>query len=441
MLDHLASAKDTYSFYTTNQILRELRTFSLANIKNIKEIYKVAKVADSAIHSLQRGLGAHPPQTADLSLIVAAEKLIEGNEVVIVSDDYKLGKAVEKKIPIVDVWPPSVFTLFLSRAIEKPAARTFFKGLWQIVMSSELLYALSRPDAYSPERKISWLISRATKVAGESGIRKPGRRIISEDLALAVAKYLRGDTLQSMEKKLLSVLKPYLEPLQAALPLIEGLRQMVAQGTTEGIDVQIQLLHSGLKNELEIGLIALSEIPSAQLLETYMDYLATLEFLAGISSLDFGKYDQTIEYFSNGSLSSLISGSDDQALHLRFLSAIISMVAKKYQDSSGYFRKASRLAKQISNTDMKLKADVGEAISLFLSDQRNIAQKALEITRRDSKEDPATTASILNEFGDQLFNLGLCNIAQHLYGQSLENAILAKNLTWVREGLADLTRC
>ncbi|MHA2059420.1 MAG: hypothetical protein ACW976_01390, partial [Candidatus Ranarchaeia archaeon] len=172
-----------------------------------------------------------------------------------------------------------------------------------------------------------------------------------------------------------------------------------------------------------------------------MDYLATLEFLAGICSLDYGKYKDTITYFSNGSLSSLISGSDDQALHLRFLSAIVSMLAKEYQASSEFFRKASRLAEQIKNTDIKLKADVGEAISLFLSDRKNIAQKALEITRRDSKEDPATTASILNEFGDQLFNLGLCNIAQHLYGQSLENAIQAKTLTWVREGLADLTRC
>ncbi|MHA2060029.1 MAG: hypothetical protein ACW976_04540, partial [Candidatus Ranarchaeia archaeon] len=268
MLDHLSSAKDIYSFYTSTQVLRELRTFSLANVQNIKDLFTITKVADSAIHTLQRGLGAHPPQTADLSLIVAARRLLEGNEVVVVSDDYKLGKAVEKTLPNVDVWPPSVFTLFLSRTLEKPAARTFFKGLWQIVMSSELMYALSRPDAYSPERKISWLITRATKVAGESGVRKPGRRIMNEDLALAVAKYLRGDTLQSMEKKLLSVLKPYLEPLQAALPLIEGLRQMVAQGTIEGIDTQIQLLHSGLKNELEIGLIALSEIPSAQLLET-----------------------------------------------------------------------------------------------------------------------------------------------------------------------------
>ncbi len=440
-LDHLKHAKEYYSFYTSPQILNELRTFSRKNIENIKEVFETISVDNSAIAILRRGLGPHPPQTADLSLVVAAKKLISDHEIVIISDDYKLGKTVKSILPLADVWPSSVFTLFLSNTLEKSEARNFFKGLWQTVMSSELVYALSRPDAYSPETKISWLISQATEVAGVEIDRKPARRVINDDMSLAIAKYLRGDPLQSMEKTLIEKVKPYIEPLQAALPLIEGLRQMVAQGTTEGIEDQIHLLLQGLQSELEIGLIALSEIPSAQLLETYMDYIASLEFLAGVCSLSRGKLNQTISNFSSGSFDSLISGSDQQALHMRFLSAMVAMLAKKYSEAAESYKKASRLAKHIENTDLKLKADVGEAVSLFLSDRVNIAKKVLEITREDSKEDPSTNAAILNEFGDQLYNLGLSNIALHLYNQSFENALLAKNLSWVREGLADLTKC
>ncbi|MHA1713895.1 MAG: hypothetical protein ACTSW4_07690 [Candidatus Ranarchaeia archaeon] len=428
--------------WITSRIFDELKGFSKSELSQIRKNVEIAYVDDKKILLTRKNLRLkHPPQTADLSLLTLAQNKSD-IDWTMVTDDFKLAKAAQKSSFNVDVWTPSVFILYLKKNVNDSRLRDRLNDVWHDVMSHELEYALSRKDVYPPRSKLAWLIERSTRIVGRNFAKRIQKRTQTpKDVRNAIMRYLMGEQLRSDQKKIIAPLIPYISELQCYHKLTSEIQQSMNTGDLKGAAGKLQQAILKLRNDLQIGLIALDPVRSFQLLETYTAVMAQYAFLAGICQINTGNIESAISYFSSASFDSLIAGYDENAIRFNYLTAVLLMADKQYAPAVKQYAHTQRLAKTIGDEIIRLKSRVGEAVALFFAGSKQQANLSLKSAMAEMEQDPILASTIFNEFGDQLYSLGLIEVAFYIYQEGYNNALKAHKLSETYDALADLVRC
>ena len=276
----MAQARNVLSlnFYVSAQIFNECPFITGKDFQEFNDGVKIELIKDSDIDGVKRDLVQKGvklfAQDNDLSLVALAKQLrSKDNEVVIVSDDFKLAQNVESLQYRIRFQSLPTFLQFLTKHLSGQSHQ-YWKQLQKRVLRLNLDYMMSRKEQYAPQAKIAWLIENACEMVDE-GVRlkvnvDSQESAKEEDLEDKELLKMCEDYIQNklISKENLELIQPYVEGLEEVKKSRELLRKardsLVLKDSKETLSIL---------RKADAFLIRLTQKMGTQLSEKYFMFL------------------------------------------------------------------------------------------------------------------------------------------------------------------------
>jgi rRNA maturation endonuclease Nob1 len=343
-LQSFAALKNTgrHVFYVTPGVHQEVRTVRFQQWKKkpllldeLKPILTTVAVDGAQVKGLAQLIGEKAsPQDVDLSLMVLASQLTrEGNEVVLVTDDFKMTTTGEKANLGYSTCPPSTFVQRLAE-LSNAKHRSALNSLSRRIRAAEMRYAISRVNEYDIQAKLTWMVDslitgpRAKQQSAASTESEATTEVV---LSTALRRTLAGEHIRSKHMKKLGHLPEICAPMTALDEHLAKLSSKTYSNDVKGAYTMTMLAFSEALEAVGLGLAPLGE-KDAELANTAIaGYIQRTETALGLMAKMSGKQgaarlhlsralqaatlidDQFAEMHSMHQLGLLATGSDDWA--------------------------------------------------------------------------------------------------------------------------------
>jgi tetratricopeptide (TPR) repeat protein len=436
-----ATQKLGVKFYVSAQVFNECPFIVGSNFKEFTKGIKIEMITDKQLAVVKRDLKSKGvrllAQDPDLTLIALGKLLLkDDNEVFVVSDDYKLSQNIDTLNYRMKGLSLPAFVQFLSKNL-KGKLRDYFKRVRKKILKLNLDFMLSRNSIYPAQAKIAWLIENAISVEGE-GIHLNEENLdknekikdeLAEDKKIIdiCEEFIKG---RPLSKPKLALIKPYevaLKNIKSGRAIIEKAKDYLMK---DQIKPALKYLRKANESSYQILQLMGTKLPEDQyqLFEKITaSEISKISFLRAYILISAGKVRSALDSLDQTALFATMARISETVLTINFLKALLYVFNSLYNKAISQYKFIHSLANNHKKVTLRLKAVIGETVTLFLIGDQNAAFEQVQnaLKRLKPKDLPNLMTALLDS-GDYFLALGFPEIASNLYSVSLECAIDAK---------------
>ncbi|MBT6254873.1 MAG: hypothetical protein HOI85_01895 [Euryarchaeota archaeon] len=357
------------------------------------------------------------PQDVDLSLMVLASKMTrEGENVILVTDDFKMTTTGEKANLGYETCPPSTFIQRLA-SLSGSKNKGRMKSLSRRVRAAEMRYAISRVHQYDIQAKLTWMVDsliedrpqvqrRSTPESGEM------------NLKIALQRTLAGEDIKGKYTKRLGALPEICKPI---LSLDTHISQLTSTNTSEDLLEAYQetlLMMSEVLEAIGLDLAPLDETAAEIAHSALSAYLYRSETALGLMAKMSGKRDTARLHLSRALQSATLIDDSFAEMHAVYQLGLLAMASGKWERSARLFETAEMQAQSISA--YRLPYLVCSGISRHLSDDEETAQKHILLANQLVAEDKQKASVVLMKLGEALLAIDQPGLALEVLDEAME---------------------
>ena len=360
------------------------------------------------------------PQDVDLSLMVLASKLKRsGENVTLVTDDFKMTTTGEKANLGFETCPPSTFVQRLA-SLSGAKSKGRMKSLSRRVRAAEMRYAISRVHQYDIQAKLTWMVD--SLIEDRPQVQKKATQPTSEtNLKVALQRALAGENIKGKYTKRLGNLPEICRPI---LSLDDHISQLTSSKTSEELLEgyhETLLVLSDVLEAIGLDLAPLDE-SSAELAHSALGvYLYRCETALGLMAKMSGMRDTARLHLSRALQSATLIDDSFAEMHAVYQLGLLAMASGNWERSARLFESAVEQAQSISANQLPYLVCAG--ISRHLSGKGDRAKEHIALANHYVNHDKDSAASVLMKLGEALLAIDQPGLALEVLDEAMECAI------------------
>ena len=416
----------------TSGVLDEVRTVTFQRIEKKPRLLKVIgekltvhSIDDAQIKALATKIGEKAaPQDVDVSLLVLSYQLKQqGEEVLLVTDDFKLANAGIDHQLVTEVCPPSTFFERLYRIESGKIANDIKKLAWKI-RSAEMKYAISRKEQYNIQEKLTWLIESLIDQEGQENeteiqeVNLPQQSPSIRKLVQNLVKLSRGGKIKTSMNERIQHLLPICTHVSALFDSIDSLYKL---DNHTNLDNKLENLQNETRNVYENVAYDLTSLKGEDLeiIQQYTFKAFTKSYLLqGILFQNLGQAEKSKTAFSKALFYTSLLDDDVNESKILVSLATIHITKEDYGNGMLCIQKSIDLG--FENDAMSIHRHILVAICLEFMDQSNEALEAIRQAAMTLKENLRGGAEAIFGLGKSFLALNAPHIAVELFDEALE---------------------
>ena len=357
------------------------------------------------------------PQDVDLSLMVLASKMKrEGEDVILVTDDFKMTTTGEKANLGYDTCPPSTFIQRLA-TLSGSKNKGRMKSLSRRVRAAEMRYAISRVHQYDIQAKLTWMVDSLIEDRPQAQ-KRPTSDAPEMNLKIALQRTLSGENIKGKYTKKLGTLPEICKPI---LSLDTHISQLTSTNTSEELLEAYQetlLLMSEVLEAIGLDLAPLDETAAELAHSALSGYLYRSETALGLMAKMSGKRDTARLHLSRALQSATLIDDSFAEMHAVYQLGLLAMASGKWERSARLFETAEIQAQSISANRLPYLVCAG--ISRHLSGDESTAQKHILSANQLVSEDKKKASMVLMNLGEALLAIDQPGLALEVLDEAME---------------------
>ena len=396
-------------------------------LKALDAMLHAVPVDEADVRALAQRIGeAAAPQDVDLSLMVLADSLgAESDDVVLVSDDFKMTTTAERTDLRFETCPPSTF---LQRLVaEAPDANrdARFRSLSRQVRAAEMKYAISRRSEYDVQRKLTWMVDSLLSSSPsldhdeEADADRVERRQIAD-----LTRVIRGYKVKPKRLEALGELAAICAPVSKLDAHLTTLRMEADERLPEAIETTSSLL-TEVMEEVGMGLAPLGEEQAEIVHRAMAGSLLRTESALGLMARMAGHPQHARRHLARAlHLATLVDdvGSERKAMRR------LGMLALQSGDETRAFDLFTTAANQPTKHDADaVPSMVLAAIASSLTGDNASATAWVDKASARIMKDPTAGGDMLERVGKALLAIDRPELAIELFDEAMECATIAGN--------------
>lgn len=424
--------RSTLPLNVTSGVLDEVHTVKFQRIEKkprllevIGEKLTVHSIDDAQIKALATKIGERAaPQDVDVSLLVLSYQLKQkGEEVLLVTDDFKLANAGTNHQLVSEVCPPSTFFERLYRLESGKIANDIKKLAWKI-RSAEMKYAISRKEQYNIQEKLTWLIESLIDQEvqeNESEVQEvniPQESPSIRKLVQSLVKLSRGGKIKASMNERIQHLLPICANVTGLLDSIDSLYK---SDDLTNLDNKLANLQNETRHVYENVAYGLTSLKGEDLeiIQQYTFKALTKSYLLqGILFQNQGQADQSKTAFSKALFYTSLLDDDVNESKILVSLATIHITKEDYGNGMSCIQKSMNLGTE--NDTMSIQRHILVAICLEFIGKSNEALEAIRQAAMNLKENLRGGAEAIIGLGKSFLALNAPHIAVELFDEALE---------------------
>jgi len=424
--------KSNLPLNVTSGVLDEVRTVKFQRIEKkprllevIGEKLTVHSIDDAQIKALATKIGERAaPQDVDVSLLVLSYQLKQqGEEVLLVTDDFKLANAGTNHQLVSEVCPPSTFFERLYRLESGKIANDIKKLAWKI-RSAEMQYAISRKEQYNIQEKLTWLIEslldqevQETETENQD-VNIPQQSPSIRKLVQNLVKLSRGGKIKPSMNERIQHLLPICKHVTALLDSIDSLYKLDDRTNLDNKLENVQIETRNVYENVAYDLTSLKG-DDLEIIQQYTFKALTKSYLLqGILFQNQGLADQSKTAFSKALFYTSLLDDDVNESKILISLATIHITKEDYGNGMLCIQKSINLG--IENDAMSIQRHILVAICHEFMGKTNQALEAIRRAAITLKEHLQSGTEAIFGLGKSFLALNAPHIAVELFDEALE---------------------
>ncbi len=413
------------SLYVTSGVHSEVRNVRFQRwsgqpnlLEELKPILTTVAIDEGQIRGLGQLIGEKAsPQDVDLSLMVLANQLHrEGNEVVLVTDDFKMTTTGEKANLGFSTCPPSTFVQRLA-SLSPRQSRSRLRSLSRRVRAAEMRYAISRVHQYDIQAKLTWMVDSLIDDRPRSQKSKPSNAT-SLDLKSSLQRHLAGEKLKTKVLKQLGSLPEVCQPI---LQLDEHLSSLASnihiQSISESYDATLSI-HSDVVESIGLRLAPLDEASAELVHSAISGSLYRSETALGLMAKMSGKREVARYHLSNAIQCATLIDDLYAEMHAVYQLGLLATASGNWSRGARLFETAVRQAQSISAPRLPYLVCAG--ICRHLLGETNTASQHIELSQAIIQTDTHSASLVLLNVGEALLAVDQPGLAMEVLDEAME---------------------
>lgn len=436
-----------HSFCVTPGVHREVRTVRFQRWKKKPELLKALEpilttinVEEDQIRGLAKMIGEKAsPQDVDLSLMVLASQLTrEGQEVVLVTDDFKMTTTGEKANLGYTTCPPSTF---MQRLAQSGGAKSSsaFNSLSRRIRAAEMRYAISRVNEYDIQAKLTWMVDSliTVQVPKAKATASPESNLDKDEVLLSTSlkRALKGEQIKAKHKKQLGDLIEICTPMVGLDDHLSSLSTKAYSTDVEGAySMTVLALSEGLE-AVGLGLAPLDE-HAAELANTAIaGFIQRTETALGLMAKMSGNRASARLHLARALQAATLIDDRFAEMHSMHQLGLLATGSDDWERAAKLFETADRQAQAIQSNRLPYLVLAG--ITRHLNLELTKAQDHMNAARTLVMKDKAAACNDLTKIGISLLSIDQPGLALELLDEAMECAMESQQASEM-ERLADL---
>ncbi len=370
----------------------------------MKEILVTTSIPGDQVKGLAQRIGENAsPQDVDLSLMVLATRMAgSGEEVVLVSDDYKMTTTGQRVHLPFKTCPPSTFIQRLSELGPK-STRPRLRSLSRKVRSEEMRYAISRAGQYDVQSKLTWMIDSLL----QSKVPPPIPESAPDDSSLVTAlrRHMAGERVKKSRLNALGSLTEICAPVQE---LLATPREELASA------LEVTMVNLG------IGLAPVKEELGAIAHRAVAPILSRVEAALGLMAKEAGDHATARRNLVRSLHHATLVDDDEAEMNALFHLGLADLASDKFQRSAELFEAAAAEAARLKSSETRMV--LAAAIARQLEGTEDAASKHVSHAHSLVEGNESEAAVELEKLGESLLAIGRPVLAIEVLDEALECA-------------------
>ena len=384
----------------------------------MKDVLITSSIPGDQVKGLAQRIGeSASPQDVDLSLMVLATRMAgSGEEVVLVSDDYKMTTTGQRVHLPFKTCPPSTFIQRLSELGPK-STRPRLRSLSRRVRSEEMRYAISRAGQYDVQSKLTWMIDSLLQSKAPP---PPVAEGATDDSSLVTAlrRHMAGERVKKSRLNALGNLTEICAPVQ---DLLSTPRDELASA------MEVTMVNLG------IGLAPVKEDLGTIAHRAVAPILSRVEAALGLMAKESGDHSTARRNLVRSLHYATLVDDDEAEMNALFHLGLADLASELFQRSAELFEAAAAEAARLKTSEARMV--LAAAISRQLQGDEEAASKHVSHAHSLVEGNESEAAIELENLGESLLAIGRPVLAIEVLDEALEcatevgNAELAMRLT------------
>lgn len=398
----------------------------------LRPLLSVEAIEEAEVQGLAGRIGERAaPQDVDLSLMVLAARLAgRGEEVVLVSDDFKMTTSASRIHMPFTTCPPSTWLHRVADHTPDAKVRRNLRGVSRKARHEEMRYAISRAGQYDVQAKLTWLIDSLLTAPQHKAQRalsdaKAVTPVAAEDaeeaLVLALRRHVRGDRVKGSTLRRLGGLVEACEPARVMVEHLQVLPKRIREDGAETAGAAFEREVIDAMEELAVGLAPLDADAGHTAMMALAPIICESETTLGILAQTSGEIVEAHRHLSRAGLMASIIDDDEAEVAALFPIGLLAMHSGDHAKASRILQAAAREATKVPAWQLEVTLAAG--IAAQMNGEDAVAEHLITLAgeRITGREDEAIIE--LEELAEAFLAVGLPHCALEIYGEALECAV------------------
>ena len=382
-------------------------------------------IEEAQVRGLAERIGEKAsPQDVDLSLMVLASRLAgKGEEVVLVSDDYKMTTTSQRIHLPYRTCPPSTFFQRLSE-LSSGSIKTRLRGLSRKVRGEEMRYAISRSGQYDVQSKltsmIDTLLQSNTPMATVPDVGDSVK--VEVEMVNTLRRHMLGERVKKGKLAQVASLADACLEIALLSDLINEVAESMKLGHAKE-ELYQNLQRKGSEAIADFGL-DMAPLPAEKALIAHRAVAPTLcrlETFLGLMAKACGDLDATRSHLARGLHHATLIDDDQAEAQALFHLGLVELATDNHGRAAELFEAAAREGKRVDF--MRVELSLAAAICRQLCGDEQSAKVHIETVQRLVEGNEGESIEGLRHLGEALLSIGRPMLALEVFDEALECAV------------------
>ncbi len=393
-------------------------------LSTIRPLLTTVAIGDGEIRAIAQKIGEKAaPQDVDLSLMVLAARYeLEGQNVVLVTDDFKMTTTKVKAGFGFETCPPSTFINRLSELASKKYS-TSLRTLSRHIRAAEMRYAISRNAEYDIQAKLTWLVDSLLTSRPQTKV-QVNTSVSDEDaMVLTLMAYMRGEKVKKSRLKKLGRLP---EICTSVSEIDSQLGTLLDENDMPDISVIYDQFLEILRITLEntgVGLSPLEDSISVIAHRAMAGPISRLETVLGLMANLIGRDQVARLHFTRALHQASLSNDNSAEIRTLHHLGLLALAEGEFQRSAELFE-AADLQAQVKGTP-RIRHVIAAGLSRHLAGEDANATSLIQSANDLIEGKEALAIEPLLILGRSFMGIDRPWLAMEIFDEALECAIEA----------------
>ncbi|MFQ3343791.1 MAG: hypothetical protein ACKVI6_05825 [Candidatus Poseidoniales archaeon] len=394
-------------------------------LSTVRPLLTTVTIGEGEIRSIAHKIGEKAaPQDVDLSLMVLAARYeLEGLNVVLVTDDFKMTTTKVKAGFGFETCPPSTFINRLSESASSKHA-TALRTLSRHIRAAEMRYAISRNAEYDIQAKLTWLVDSLLTSRPQTKIQENATISDDDSMVLTLMSHMRGDKIKKSRLKKLGRLPEICKSVsEIDYHLATLLDEKDMSDISSIYDQFLEILRITLENT-GVGLSPLEDSISVIAHRAMAGPISRLETVLGLMANLIGRDQVARLHFTRALHQASLSNDNSAEIRTLHHLGLLALAEEDFQRSAELFE-AADLQAQVKDTP-RLRHVIASGLSRHLAGDDDNAVSSIQCANDliEGKEESAIEPLLI--LGRSLMGIDKPWLAMEIFDEALECAVEAE---------------